>query len=98
MKYLTAGLAVTVLILIAILIFRKPDVIVPKFDEKPYRDSISKLQTEIGDLHDKNDSLLQENFVINNKKEQIKIIYREKYKYIRGATTHELDSVIRANW
>lgn len=98
MKYLTIGLAITVIVLFGIIIFRKPDPIIPIFDEKPYRDSISRLETEIGALHHKNDSLLQENFIINNKKERVKIIYREKYKYIKGATAHELDSIIRSHW
>lgn len=98
MKYLVGGLTLTVLILTAILIFRKPEIILPKFDEKVYRDSIAHLEKDIGRLHRQQDSLVQENFIISTQKEQVKIIYREKYKYIRGATTHELDSIIRANW
>jgi len=95
-----------ILVLLYILIFRKPDPIdVPAFDDTVLREEIAQKDSlaiawkNIAQSHElrankyeaKSDSLEQT-------KPQIKHYYHEIYTFNSTANSSQLDSVIRANW
>ena len=98
MKYVVIGLLAIILILLSILIFRAPEKVITKFNDKPYLDTISRLKKRNIVLHKRNDSIETEIQILSNTKQQIIIRYVEKIKFIHGASTWQLDSIIRASW
>lgn len=88
-----------ILILSAVIIFRKPQVVVSSDKEKVLRDSLQLMQRQIDSsrvhqakLQSSYDSLLTID-------PQIQYRTREKIKFIfNTASPSELDSIIRTNW
>ena len=76
----------------AYLYINKP---VPVFDEKPLRDSIERLKITRFELLSQVDSLQSINLSLSSSKQQIRVIYRDRYKFLQGADIHQLDSIIR---
>lgn len=93
-KIAFAVLCLIIIVLSAVIILR-PTPAKEKFDDKPYIDSIAVLRKEIDVLHVKNDSVTKHYEGLAAEKVTIKIIYREKYNFIKGASASELDSIIR---
>ena len=88
-----------IIILLAIIFFRKPQVIEVIGKEQVLRDSISLLQRNLDSSHVRQDKL-QKSFdsllaidpiIISKTRDKIKFIYST-------ATPDELDSIIRTNW
>jgi len=92
--YLIIGLVVTILILLAIVIFRKGPSPVNKFDPKPYQKTIDSLNKANEDLDFKYRLLEAEYNDLEARKQHIKTIYHEKIKYINGLSSEQLDSLI----
>jgi hypothetical protein len=93
-----------ILILICILVFRKPNTVVEEFDETPYLEIIEseKLkaiywENQAEYFSSVADSALVISDSLQNLKPEIKHVYHEIYKFNSTATTIQLDSVIRAN-
>jgi hypothetical protein len=88
-----------IIILLAIIYFRKPQVIVESDREKVLEDSIAVLNTRIDSSHVRQakiqkayDSLLSiDPIVISKTRDKIKFIYSTN-------SPDELDSIIRTNW
>ena len=93
------GLALIIIIIqAAVITFKKPIKTITLFNDKPYLDSITLLVQANKLLHIKNDSITIEYQNLKQQKSKIKIIYYAKYKFIKGASATELDSIIRYNW
>jgi len=93
------GLALIIIIIqAAVITFKKPIKTTTLFNDKPYLDSITLLIQTNKLLHIKNDSINIEYQNLKQQKFKIKIIYYAKYKFIKGASANELDSIIRYNW
>jgi hypothetical protein len=98
-------LLLVILVLLYIVIFRKPEVVVEPFDETPLREEIAKKdsiaqfweneahkwETVAHSYEAKSDSL-------ETLKPQIQEHYGNTYKIIPDGTNVVLDSIIRANW
>jgi len=97
-QYLIIFMGLIIILLSTILIFRKPVEIITTFDDKPYKNSIAILLKANDILHIQNDSLTIEYYILEKKKRKIKIIYHDKYIFIKTASSSELDSIIRANF
>lgn len=92
------GLLVVIVILLGIIIFRKPTVIVPSND-KVYKDSIAVLQAKIDSSRVRQERLEKayDSLVAIDPP----VIYRtrDKIKFIlTDASPDELDSIIRTTW
>lgn len=94
-----------ILILILILVFRKPDPVVERFDEQHYLDLIESeekkaayYQLEAERWQSKADSAMAVSDSLEKLKPEIQHHYHEIYKFNSTATTVQLDSVIRSNW
>jgi hypothetical protein len=88
-----------IIILLAVIYFRKPDVTIQSDRERVLQDSIAVLQTKIDSSHARQDRL-QRSFdslvaidpiVISKTRDKIKFIFST-------ATPDELDSIIRTTW
>lgn len=92
-------LILVIVILLAVIYFRKPDDVIQSDREKILKDSVALLQTRIDSSHVRQakiqkayDSLLSiEPTVISKTRDKIKFIYTV-------ATPDDLDSIIRSNW
>lgn len=98
------GMGVAILILLGIVIFRKPQSTETKFDKTPYVEKIKALEEENKLLHKDNtlkDSVIskvtKEYDVLQKSKTIIKTIYAPQKAFIPNATDLQLDSIIRAN-
>lgn len=96
--YLIGFMGLVIIVLTAIILFNRPIEPTTLFNDKPYLDSINSLQQANKLLHLKNDSLTLEYQNLEQQKNKIKIVYYAKYKFIKGATVSELDSIIRYSW
>ncbi len=89
-------LIIVILILTALLIFRKPESIVLPYDDSNEIMRIEKLQKSNDSLNNiLNDYLIKIDTIIEFK-ETIKKVYVEKYIHINNASIIELDSIIRS--
>lgn len=84
-------------LIVAVLLFvYKPE---PKpaklFDIKPYQDSIKALEKANAELEQLSYEIQWKYDSLQIVKQQVKIIYREKYIFIDSADLNELDSIIR---
>jgi len=94
-----------ILILLYILIFRKPDLPIEKFDETSLRNEIEvqknlvKSWEKIANSAVKNaDKHIARADSLEKLKPQVKHYYHEIYTFNSNANTSQLDSVIRSNW
>ena len=65
---------------------------------KAHEQQTKELLTEMDSLKGVNSKLAVKYDSLEKTKVQIKIKYREIYKYIEHASNAELDSILRANW
>lgn len=88
-----------ILILLAIIIFRKPETVIASDKEKVLRDSIALIQQEV-DASRMRQAKIQKSYdSLLTVDPHIEYRTREKIKFIfNTASPRELDSVIRANW
>jgi len=93
------SLALVILILLGILIFRKPETIieVEPFDDTQLKEEILQLTSDNTRLATRVTQLQQERDSIGEIKAEVKIIYREKIKHISTAGLTKLDSIIRSS-
>lgn len=68
------------------------------FDAKPYQDTISLHKALYKQKQDDVDSLLKVNGVLSKKSKEIIIRYNDKFKFLKGATASELDSLLKLSW
>jgi hypothetical protein len=88
---------VIILVLLTIIIFRKPDPKPVEFNVKPLRDSIALLQKFIDQDKLKNEAYVKKIDSLNTLPPKIKIIYRAQKAFIPTASVQQLDSIIRTN-
>lgn len=85
------------IILIAILIFRKPLPVIKPVDDTKQIEEIKRLES----LNDSLSNIILEQENIRDSiivyKDKIKVIYREKYIHINKSNAVQLDSIIRAS-
>ena len=97
--YFYLGFIIIIIVLIAIIVFRKPNVITLENNDKLYKDSIALLQKQIMTSESKIKVYeIKYDSVCNL---EPKIVYRthEKINFIlTTATPDELDSIIRSTW
>jgi len=100
--FIVAG--VIILILLGIVIFRKPIDNYTPFDAKPYLEKIKNLEEENKKLRSENNKIDKENIMwqaaydsLESSKPKIKIVYAPQKAFIPNATDTQLDSIIRAN-
>jgi len=86
-------------------IFKSDKIEVEPFDDSALREQIRKLDSTSGYWEQESnkwqllaDSLDNKNDSLEKFKPSIKYYYDKKYKFNHNATTHQLDSVIRAIW
>jgi len=91
---------VVILILTAIIIFRKPDTItIDAGREKVLTDSLSLMSKEIEASHKRQDQIQHNYDSLLTLDPPVQYRSYEKIKFIySGATTSQLDSIIRATW
>lgn len=105
---------ILIIVLLAIIALLTVLIVLPKPSpvSDAYKKEIQKLEKsilqkekQIKELNMKTDSLTNCNKALQfsydslkNTKNQIKIQYREIYRYIEHANNVQLDSIIRANW
>jgi len=88
-----------IIVLSAILIFRKPEIIEVSNQEQIYKDSVLLLQKNIELSHIRQDSIQKAYDSLLNIDPQVINRTREKIHYIlTDATPTELDNIIRTNW
>lgn len=96
--YLIGGMALTIIILSLVLIYREPVTTIQPFNDKPFKDSINYLLKDNTKLHSYNDSITHAYDSVSVLKQTVSIRYYEKLVFLDGASTDELDSYIRINW
>ena len=97
--YFYLGFIIVIIVLIAIIIFKKPDIVTLENNDKLYKDSIALLQKQISNSESKIKVYQTKYDSVCNL--EPKIVYRthEKINFIiTTATPDELDSIIRATW
>ncbi len=92
--YLIAGMALTIIILSLVLIYRKPVSTIEPFNDKPFKDSINYLLKDNTKIHAYNDSITHAFDSVTSLENSTTKRYYEKIVYLRGATTDELDQYI----
>jgi cell envelope opacity-associated protein A len=93
------SLLLIIIVLSAILIFRKPQIIEISNQEQIYKDSVLLLQKNIELSHIRQDSLQKAYDSLLTIEPQVINRTREKVHYIlTDATPTELDSIIRTSW
>jgi hypothetical protein len=85
-----------ILVLLYIVIFRKPDPVIEPFDDSEQVQEIERLEAEVDSLNVLVGQNNSERDTIVEYKDRVKTIYREKYIYINTANASQLDSIIRA--
>lgn len=97
--YFYIGFTVIILILLAIVIFRKPDVIIKEETNKSTKDYITLLEKQCKTSEVKVKNLEHQCDSLSSLEPKIEYRTNEKIKFILTiATPNELDSCIRANW
>ena len=92
--YLIGGMALTIIILSLVLIYRAPVTVIQPFNDKPYKDSINYYRKDNAKLHTYNDSITHAYDSVSVLKQTNTIRYYAKLVYLHGATTDELDQYI----
>lgn len=88
-----------ILILLAFIIFRKPEIIVTSDKEKVLRDSLTLMQREVDSSHVRQARIQNSYDSLLGIEPEIKYRTNEKIKFIfNTASPTELDSIIRTNW
>ena len=101
LMYLLASFALIIIILISIIIFRKPNdvVTIDKTKDKIQKDSINMLLYEISSYEDKINDLKIKYDSVTNIETHVITRTNEKVKFIYLTTNPTtLDSTIRENW
>jgi hypothetical protein len=93
-------MAAIIIVLLAIIIFRKPEtIILPSDREKTLQDSLILLQRNLDSSHVRQDKLQQSYDSLLRLDPLIITKTRDKVHFIlTDASPNELDSVIRTNW
>lgn len=86
-----------VLVLLYIVIYRKPEPVVELFDATPYEDSIKTSTQNAAYWEDYAHQLEEEKDALSAQKQTIRYVYETQYIYARTANLDQLDSIVRAN-
>lgn len=96
--YLIGAMALTIIILSLVIIYKQPVNTILPFNDKPYKDSINFLKKENITLHFYNDSIDHAYDSVTSLEQSTTIRYYEKVIFLKGASTEELDVYIRSTW
>jgi len=87
-----------ILIIVVLLALNNKKVVEVPVPDKILLDKVARVEKENIALIKSVNELKETIEIIQSKKQQVKIIYREKVKFIKSANADQLDSLIRANW
>jgi hypothetical protein len=87
-----------ILIIVVLLALNNKKVVEVPIPDKILLDKVARVEKENIALIKSVNELKETIEIIQSKKQQVKIIYREKVKFIKSANADQLDSLIRANW
>jgi ABC-type Na+ efflux pump permease subunit len=87
-----------ILVLILLVVINNKRVVEVPIPDKILIDKVARVEKENIALIKSVNELKATIETIQSRKQQVKIIYREKVKFIKSANSDQLDSLIRANW
>jgi ABC-type Na+ efflux pump permease subunit len=87
-----------ILVLILLVVINNKRVVEVPIPDKILLDKVARVEKENIALIKSVNELKETIEIIQSRKQQVKIIYREKVKFIKSANSDQLDSLIRANW
>jgi ABC-type Na+ efflux pump permease subunit len=87
-----------ILVLILLVVINNKRVVEVPIPDKILIDKVARVEKENLALIKSVNELKATIETIQSRKQQVKIIYREKVKFIKSANSDQLDSLIRANW
>ncbi len=87
-----------ILVVILLVVINHKKVVEVPVPDRILLDKIARVEKENLELIKSVNELRESLEIIQSKKQKVKIIYREKIKFISSANADQLDSLIRANW
>lgn len=87
-----------IFVLILLVVINNKRVVEVPIPDKILIDKVARVEKENIALIKSVNELKATIETIQSRKQQVKIIYREKVKFIKSANSDQLDSLIRANW
>lgn len=97
-RIVIAALIIINLILLYVVIYRKPEKEFVLFDDKPYRDSIQNALETAEYWRNEAYRIEADRDLLQIQKQKVKYFYEPIYIFNSGASVTQLDSVLRANW
>ena len=87
-----------ILIVVLLVVINHKKVVEVPVPDRILLDKIARVEKENLELIKSVNELRESLEIIQSRKQKVKIIYREKIKFISSANADQLDSLIRANW
>jgi hypothetical protein len=87
-----------ILVVILLVVINHKKVVEVPVPDRILLDKIARVEKENLELIKSVNELRESLEIIQSRKQKVKIIYREKIKFISSANADQLDSLIRANW